>query len=317
MKGSVISYSNGAPQPPSIPPASPSNFPTPPSGSSTGKTLAIVFGSVAAALVLALVAVFVWVVPALTKGTDNDQAGPTAASQETTSTTPSSDGAAVPAPATAAPTSTPALPDGAIALPPGWDALKGPGNVPPDGDPQFQLFVTGESSFQYLTSWKVDDLYGVSTDPVTGQPMQQVARGTEEKDADGISVAFSFFAESEEDKFGSDPVKVKAAIGAIQENLSATPAAELPAKLVGHKCASDFQSSAPETREFRRSLAVVVTFTCKTAAGDDIQAANLFSVTPWGTPQRMGISGHKSYWDANPGKLELLANAYRSNRWKQ
>lgn len=275
------------------------------------------FGSVAAALVLALVAVFVWVIPALTKGTDDGQASPTASSQPTASSTPGTDGAAVPAPTDAASAPAPVMPAGATALPPGWDALKGPSNVPPDGDPQFQLFITGESSFQYLTSWKVDDLYGVSKDPETGQPMQQVARGTEEKDADGISVAFSFFAESEEDKFGSDPAKVKAAIQAIQDKLAATPAADLPAQLVGHKCASDFQASAPETREFRRSLAVVVTFTCKTAAGDDIQAANLFSVTPWGTPQRMGISGHKSYWDANPGKLEQLANAYRSNRWKQ
>lgn len=282
-----------------------------------GKTLAIVFGSVAAALVIALVAVFVWVIPALTKGTNNDQAGPTAVAPERASTKPSSAGAVAPAPTASVSTSAPALPDGAIALPAGWNDLQGPSNFPPDGDPQFKLFVTGESSFQYLSSWSYDGVFGVTKDPETGQPMQQVAQGTEEKDADGISTAFAFFAESDEGKFGSDPAKVKAAIAAIQENLSATPAAELPAKLVGHKCASDFQSSAPETREFRRALAVVVTFTCKTAAGDDIQAANLFSVTPWGTPQRMGISGHKSYWDANPGKLEQLANAYRSNRWKQ
>lgn len=264
---------------------------------------------------IALVAVFVWVIPALTKGSDNGQAGPTADPQQTASAASSAQADREPAATESA--SAPTLPDGAIALPAGWNELQGPSNFPPDGDPAFQRFVTGESSFQYLTTWSYDGVFGVTTDPETGKPMQQVAQGTEEKDADGISMAFAFFAESDEGKFGSDPAKVKAAITAIKDKLAATPAAELPAQLVGHKCASDFQSSAPETREFRRALAVVVTFTCKTAAGDDIQAANLFSVTPWGTPQRMGISGHKSYWDANPGKLELLANAYRSNKWKQ
>jgi hypothetical protein len=30
----------------------------------------------------------------------------------------------------------------------------------------------------------------------------------------------------------------------------------------------------------------------------------------------VGVSGHATYWDANPGLLEQLANSYRANRWK-
>lgn len=137
----------------------------------------------------------------------------------------------------------------------------------------FSKFVTGESSFQYLKSWDNDSTFGITKDPETGEEMQQFAQGTPELDADGISTAFAFFAESNQGKFGSDPAKVKAAIK--------------------------------------------VQFSCKTAAGEDIQAVNLFSVTPWGTPQMMGVSGHKSYWDAHPGTLEKIANSYRINRWMQ
>lgn len=36
-----------------------------------------------------------------------------------------------------------------------------------------------------------------------------------------------------------------------------------------------------------------------------------------GTPHRVGVSCHKSYWDANPGTFEKLANSYRINTWKQ
>ena len=43
---------------------------------------------------------------------------------------------------------------------------------------------------------------------------------------------------------------------------------------------------------------------------------NLFSVTPWGTPQMVGVSGHSTYWDENPELLEQIANSYRANRWK-
>ena len=102
----------------------------------------------------------------------------------------------------------------------------------------------------------------------------------------------------------------------IEAKLEAIPAAELPQHLVGHKCASDFVSSTPEIREFRRSEAVVDQFTCTNAGGDAIRAVNLFTVTPWGTPQMVGVSGHESYWSANPELLEKIGNSYRANRWK-
>jgi len=60
----------------------------------------------------------------------------------------------------------------------------------------------------------------------------------------------------------------------------------------------------------------VIGFTCLNARGETIQAVNLFSVTPWGTPQMVGVSGHSTYWEANPDQLELIANSYRANRWK-
>ncbi|WP_104086371.1 hypothetical protein [Arthrobacter sp. GMC3] len=307
-----MSNYNGAPQPPNNLPVP--GTPAPQPGSSNRKTLAIVFGAVAVVVVLGLVALFVWVIPAMTKLAVNAQPAPTATTGQTAQSSPSLEAGADSSPTA---TSTGVLPAGAVALPPGWDQYKGSSNVPADGDPRFAMFITGESSFQRLASWSYDGTFGLTTDPDTGKEMQQVAQGTEEKDADGISLAFAFFAETDEGKFGTDPATVKAAIQAIQDKLASTPTADLPKNLVGHKCASDFTSSAPETREFRRGLAVVVQFSCKTAAGEDIQAVNLFSVTPWGTPQRMGISGHKSYWDANPGTLELLANSYRINKWKQ
>lgn len=275
----------------------------PPAQPSSGKTLAIVIGSVAALVAIALVVVFVWIVPSLTKApaTPGPAAGGTSA-------------APADPPSEAAPSSS--IPADAIPLPPGWEQLQGPANVPADGDPAFAKFVTGESSFQRLKDWSYDGTFGISKDPATGKELQQVAQGTEEKDADGISLAFSFFAESEEGKYGKDPAKVKAAIRATQAKLAAIPAAELPKHLVGHKCASDFNASKPAIREFRRGIAVVLPFTCKTAAGNDIQAVNLFSVTPWGTPQMMGVSGHQSYWDAHPGVFAKLANSYRVNKWK-
>ncbi len=192
------------------------------------------------------------------------------------------------------------MPAGAFPLPQGWDELQGPANIPAADDPLFNRFVTGESSFQYLASWSSDDTFGITTDPATGAPMQQVAKGTEERDGDGISMAFSFFAEAEEGKYGKEPAKVQAAIKDIEAKLKAIPAAELPQHLVGHKCVSNFEATTPEIREFRRAAAVVVGFTCTNAGGDAIRAVNLFSVTPWGTPQMMGVSGHESYWSANP-----------------
>lgn len=312
-----MSNNNGAPPPPLNAPLQGGYTPSPPPNNH--KTLAIVLGSVAVAVGLALIALFVWIIPALTKEAADEQLVPSASSGQHTPSADATNAASEPS-ATADNSTEKAaadgMPDGATALPPGWDKLAGPSQVPADGDPEFAKFVTGESSFQRLKSWTYDGTFGISTDPSSGKEMQQVAQGTEEKDADGISMAFAFFSETDEGKYGTDPVKVKAAIQATQDKLAGTAAADLPQLLVGHKCVSDFQSSKPETREFRRGLAVVIDFSCKTAAGDEIQGVNLFSVTPWGTPQRMGISGHKSYWDENPGKLELLANSYRINKWK-
>jgi hypothetical protein len=316
-----MSNYNGAPPPPYNVPVP--GTPAPQPGPTNRKTLFIVLGSVAAVVVLAMVAVFVWAIPAFTQLVAAGKPGPTVVAAQSAQGAPPASGmpSAEPSPeATSAGQESGAaagIPAGAVALPAGWNALNGPSNVPADGDSRFGKFVTGESSFQHLSSWSNDNTFGITTDPETGKTMQQVAQGTEEKDADGISMAFAFFAETDEGKYGSDPAKVKAAIAATQAKLAATPAAELPKYLVGHKCVSNFQSGTPETREFRRGLAVVVQFSCKTAAGDAIQAVNLFSITPWGTPQRMGISGHKSYWDANPGTLELLANSCRINKWKQ
>jgi hypothetical protein len=308
---------HGAPPPPQQPlpaqgfPAQPPSQPRQPRNS---KNLIIVLGAVAAAVIIALVAVFVWVIPAFSKpqadpvpvATSSDAASSEAAqsSSPAASTTPSEE------------SGSDEMPAGAFPLPQGWDELQGPANVPGTDDPLFKRFVTGESSFTYLASWSSDETFGITTDPATGAPMQQVARGTDERDGDGISLAFSFFAEAEEGKYGKDPAKVQAAIKDVEAKLRAIPAAELPQHLVGHKCASNFESSAPEIREFRRAAAVVVGFTCTNAGGDAIRAVNLFTVTPWGTPQMMGVSGHESYWSANPEALEKIANSYRANRWK-
>ncbi|WP_458113137.1 hypothetical protein M1D88_03020 [Arthrobacter sp. R1-13] len=280
------------------------------------KNLIIILGAVAAAVIVALVAVFVWVIPGFSQPQAQDNPVPTASGSEAASPQ-AADETSTPE-GTAAPSENSAgdMPAGSVPLPDGWDQRQGPANVPAADDPQFTRFVTGESSFAYLASWSSDGTFGISKDPVSGTPMQQKAEGTEERDGDGISTAFAFFAEAEEGKFGKEPAKVQAAVKDIEAKLKAIPAAELPQHLVGHKCAADFVSSTPEIREFRRSEAVVVQFTCTNAWGDAIRAVNLFTVTPWGTPQMVGVSGHESYWSANPELLEKIGNSYRANRWK-
>lgn len=281
------------------------------------KNLIILLGSVAAAVIVALVAVFVWVIPGFSQPQAQDNPVPLAttsgkASSEAAEETSSPEATAAPSDNAGADQ----MPANAIPLPGGWDQLQGPANVPAAEDALFTRFVTGESSFAYPASWSSDGTFGITKDPVSGTPMQQKAEGTEERDGDGISTAFAFFAEAEEGKFGKEPAKVQAAIREIEAKLKAIPAAELPQHLVGHKCVSDFVSSTPEIREFRRSEAVVVGFTCTNAGGDAIRAINLFTVTPWGTPQMVGVSGHESYWSANPELLEKIGNSYRANRWK-
>ncbi|WP_231938487.1 hypothetical protein [Arthrobacter sp. B6] len=142
------------------------------------------------------------------------------------------------------------------------------------------------------------------------------AQGTEVRDGDGIALAYAFFAEADEGKYGKEPAKVQAAIKDIEAKFKAMPAADLPQHLVGHNCSSSFETTPPEIREFRRTAAVVIGFTCLNARGEAIEAVNLFSVTPWGTPQMVGVSGHATYWDENPELLEELSNPYRANRWK-
>ena len=317
-----------APQPPTQPHATQQPYPQqpypaqnsvpqPPEQPRNNKNLIIVLGAVAAAVIIALVAVFVWVIPAFSKPQAEDNPVPVAPSSEAAASeaaeeSPAPEGSAAPS----EDASSDDMPAGAFPLPQGWDELQGPANIPAADDPLFKRFVTGESSFSYLAAWSSDETFGITTDPATGAPMQQVARGTDERDGDGISTAFSFFAEAEEGKYGKEPAKVQAAIKDIEAKLKAIPAAELPQHLVGHKCVSNFESSTPEIREFRRATAVVVGFTCTNAGGDAIRAVNLFSVTPWGTPQMMGVSGHESYWSANPEALEKIANSYRANRWK-
>jgi hypothetical protein len=292
------------PYPPQQQPAQPQN----------NKNLIIILGAVAAVVIVALIAVFVWVIPGFSQAQDNPvplATGSDAASPQATDETSSPEGTAAPSE-----NSSGEMPADAVPLPDGWDQRQGPANVPAADDTQFTRFVTGESSFAYLASWSSDGTFGITKDPVSGTPMQQKAEGTEERDGDGISTAFAFFAEAEEGKFGKEPAKVQAAIKDIEAKLKGIPAAELPQHLVGHKCASDFVSSTPEIREFRRSEAVVVQFTCTNAGGDAIRAVNLFTVTPWGTPQMVGVSGHESYWNANPELLEKIGNSYRATRWK-
>ena len=319
-----MSNNHGAPPPlhPQQPyptqsfPAQPPQQPQQPQPPRNNKNLIIVLSAIAAAVIIALIAVFVWVIPAFSKPQAEDSPAPVAPS-EAASSAAAEESAAPEASATPSEDSgSDDMPAGAFPLPQGWDELQGPANVPAADDPLFKRFVTGESSFTYLGSWSSDETFGITTDPATGAPMQQVAKGTEERDGDGISTAFAFFAEAEEGKYGKEPAKVQAAIKDIEAKLKAIPAAELPQHLVGHKCASNFAATAPEIREFRRAAAVVVGFTCTNAGGDAIRAVNLFTVTPWGTPQMMGVSGHEGYWSANPELLEKIGNSYRANRWK-
>ena len=285
--------------------------PAPQPPHSNKKALFIVLGAVAAVVIVALVAVFAWVIPTFAKTQAQDTPSPVVTSEAAKESAAPEE--------SAAPSDDPTaddVPAGAIPLPPGWAELQGPANIPAEGDPLFSRFVTGESSFQYLAAWTGDETFGITTDPTTGAPMQQKAQGTEERDGDGIALAFAFFAEAEEGKYGKEPEKVQAAIKEIQAKFTAMPAAEMPQHLVGHKCTSNFKTTTPEIREFRRTAAVVIGFECLNARGETIKAVNLFSVTPWGTPQMVGVSGHATYWDEHPGLLEQLANSYRANRWK-
>ena len=289
-------------------------------GDHNKKSLFLILGGVAVVASIALVVAFTWLIPSLTKPTAVDSPSPSV-----TSSDEASDAAAEPSteaqPSTEAEPSGGAssstdIPAGAIPLPSAWENFAGPSNVPADGDPLFSKWVTGESSFQYLAEWTHDESFGITKDPTTGEEIQKKAQGTAETDGDGIALAYAFFAESEEGKFGKDPAEIKKALEDIEARYKGMTATELPQNLVGHKCASDFKTSMPEIREFRRGAAVVVGFTCTNARGEAIQAVNLFAVTPWGTPQMLGVSGHKEYWDAHPGLFEQLANSYRINKWK-
>lgn len=172
---------------------------------------------------------------------------------------------------------------------------------------------------QYLKGTAMSNNYSAPPPPprdAEGAPMQQKAQGTEERDGDGIALAYAFFAEADKGKYGKEPAKVPAAIKDIEAKFKAMPAADLPQHLVGHNCSSSFETTPPEIREFRRTAAVVIGFTCLSARGEAIEAVNLFSVTPWGTPQMVGVSGHATYRDENPELLLELSNPYRANRWK-
>jgi hypothetical protein len=307
LKGTAMNSNYSAPPPP--PPREAQGSPLPPQHSR--KNLFIVLGTVAAVVIVACVAVFAWVIPTFAKAQAGDAPAPAVSSEAA--------GESAAPEESAAPSEDPDaddVPAGAFPLPPGWADLQGPANIPAEGDPLFSRFVTGESSFQYLAAWTGDDTFGITTDPTTGVPMQQKAQGTEERDGDGIALAYAFFAEADEGKYGKEPAKVQAAVREIEAKFKAMPAAEMPQHLVGHKCTGSFETTAPEIREFRRTAAVVIGFTCVNARGETIQAVNLFSVTPWGTPQMVGVSGHSTYWNEHPQLLEQIANSYRANRWK-
>ncbi|BCW52175.1 hypothetical protein [Arthrobacter sp. StoSoilB13] len=293
-------------------------YPGQPGGPSQGpgdhnkKALFLILGGIAVVVIIALVVVFAWLIPSVTKPVAVETPVPS-----TSASDGASDAAAEPSNEPSADaTASSEIPEGAIPLPSVWEEFAGPTNVPADGDPLFSKWVTGESSFQYLAEWTHDESFGITKDPTTGEEIQKKAQGTVEADGDGIALAYAFFAESDEGKFGKDPKEIKAAIEDIEARYKGMTATELPQNLVGHKCTSDFKTSMPEIREFRRGAAVVIGFTCTNARGEEIQAVNLFSVTPWGTPQMLGVSGHKTYWDAHPGLMEQLANSYRINKWK-
>ncbi|MFC8040175.1 hypothetical protein ACFUOZ_12545 [Paenarthrobacter sp. NPDC057355] len=309
----VHRYPQAEPNQPDYPgypgqPAGPGHNP----GDHNKKSLFLILGGVAVVVIIALVVAFTWLIPSMTKPTAVE-------SPSVTATDEASDAAAEPS-AEASPSSEASgssdIPAGAIPLPATWEELAGPSNVPADGDPLFSKWVTGESSFQYLAEWTHDESFGITKDPTTGEEIQKKAQGTVETDGDGIALAYAFFAESEEGKFGKDPADIKKALEDIEARYKGMTATELPQNLVGHKCASDFKTTMPEIREFRRGAAVVIGFTCTNARGEAIQAVNLFSVTPWGTPQMLGVSGHKEYWDAHPGLFEQLGNSYCINKWK-
>ncbi|MFJ6452922.1 hypothetical protein [Paenarthrobacter sp. NPDC091669] len=285
-------------------------------GDHNKKSLFLILGGVAVVVIIALVVAFTWLIPSMTKPTAVENPAPSVTSSDEASDAASEPSAEPSAEPSGDASASSDIPAGAIPLPSVWEELAGPSNVPADGDPLFSKWVTGESSFQYLAEWTHDESFGITKDPTTGEEIQKKAQGTVETDGDGIALAYAFFAESEEGKFGKDPAEVKKAIQDIEARYKGMTATELPQNLVGHKCTSDFKTSMPEIREFRRGAAVVIGFTCTNARGEAIQAVNLFSVTPWGTPQMLGVSGHKEYWDAHPGLFEQLANSYRINKWK-
>lgn len=293
----------------------PQAYPPQTPGDHNKKALFLILGGIAVVVIIAVVVVFAWLIPSVTKPVAVDTPVPSASASEQ----PSEDAAGSSDEPSADPeqsSGASGVPEGAIPLPAVWEDFAGPSNVPADGDLLFSKWVTGESSFQYLAEWTHDESFGITKDPTTGEEIQKKAQGTVETDGDGIALAYAFFAESEEGKFGKEPSDVKKAIEDIEARYKGMTATELPQNLVGHKCASDFKTTMPEIREFRRGAAVVVGFTCTNARGEHIQAVNLFSVTPWGTPQMLGVSGHKEYWDAHPGLFEQLANSYRINKWK-
>ena len=137
-----------------------------------------------------------------------------------------------------------------------------------------------------------------------------------ETDGDGIALAYAFFAESEEGKFGKDPAEIKKAIQDIESRYKGMTATELPQNLVGHKCTADFKTTMPEIREFRRGAGRGHRVHLHQRPRRSDSGRQPVSVTPWGTPQMLGVSGHKEYWDAHPGLFEQLANSYRINKWK-
>ncbi|XAZ31815.1 hypothetical protein AAHB34_02325 [Paenarthrobacter ureafaciens] len=182
------------------------------------KPLLFILGGLAVVVIIALVVVFTWLVPSMTKpvaaGDPTSTVEPSPAETAPASDQPASDDAAAEEPSQDSNAS--GMPDGAISLPSEWENFDGPSNVPADGDPQFSKWVTGESSFQYLAEWTHDESFGITKDPTTGAEIQKRAQGTTETDGDGIALAYAFFAESEEGKYGKDPAKVKAAIEEIE-----------------------------------------------------------------------------------------------------